>query len=107
MYAHNNTMARIKKNCSNTWTNNYEGKGIVGRVFKSNKNGNTIFLPAAGGWDENDGLVMLDIAGSYWSSSLRLDGQGDALRFIFTSEGTYRGSYGYRCLGMSVRAVHK
>ena len=35
-------------NCNVVWTDNYNGTGVVGKVFTSKINGNSVFFPAAG-----------------------------------------------------------
>lgn len=53
-------------NTTNEWTTR---NGVIGRLFTSKKNGQTLFLPAAGRrWD--DELYNAGSDGHYWSSSL-------------------------------------
>ena len=60
----------LRNNCTSEWTTNYQGKGVAGRIYKSRKNGNTIFFPAAG-WKYSNGTLGRDVTnGSYWSSSV-------------------------------------
>ena len=55
----------LQENCSSEWTTQ---NGVNGRKFTSNKNGNSIFLPAAGSrWDCE--LVNAGSVGYYWSST--------------------------------------
>ena len=65
------TELRDKNNCTWTWTDNYNGTGIAGRIVTSKKTGYTdksIFLPAAG---YRNGTQFYDAGsvGYYWSSS--------------------------------------
>lgn len=83
--------------------------GVVGRLFVSKKNGQSLFLPAAGNrW--SDELYYAGHFGSYWSSSLNTDNPYNAWYFLFSS-GNYfsSGDYGMyrydRDDGQSVRAV--
>ncbi len=84
---------------TSTWV--YQN-GVNGRKFTAS-NGNSIFLPAAGGiWDE---LYNVGSYGYYWSSSLYLGYPFRAWGFYFYSrEQSMNNSYG-RNDGFSVRAV--
>lgn len=88
--------------CTWTWTTNYNGTGVKGRIVTAT-NGNSIFLPAAGGWYS----TTFNGAGSYgyyWSSSLYTDYPYYAWYVFFGSVdlGRYeRGRYN----GYSVRPV--
>ena len=96
------TIDEIKElldSCTWTWTvkngvNGYEVKG---------KNGNTIFLPAAGYRSGSD-LNYAGLYGVFWSSSLNMDYPGSAYYLYFYS-GYQDWDYGYRCRGLSVRPV--
>lgn len=68
-------------------------------------NGNTIFLPAAGGEYEND-YYPTGVYGGYWSNSLDTDRPDGAFGVFF---GMYRINltYGDRIMGSSVRPVCK
>ena len=81
----------LRENCEWTWTDDYNGTGVKGRIVTSNINGNSIFLPAA------------DDLGYYWSSSLRTDYPFYAWDVAFGSVNVYR--YDYRYFGQSVRPV--
>ena len=60
----------LLENTTNEWTTQ---SGKAGRLFTSKKNGQTLFLPAAGGrW----GSKLYGDGGDYWSSSLYTDGDG-------------------------------
>lgn len=76
--------------------------GVNGRLITSKKNGNTLFLPAAGySWGGSP-----DDAGSngnYWSRSLSLY-SNHASRLLFSS-GNRDWDYYYRNCGLSVRPV--
>lgn len=77
--------------------------GVLGRCF-TGSNGNSIFLPAAGGrWDSS--LLEVGSYGNYWSSSLDTYDPCVACSFYFHS-GSYDASdhYGRFC-GFSVRPV--
>ena len=103
------------KYTDNYWVNNYNPnylkhnpvddggiKGLNGRVFEG-KNGNTLFIPAAG---RHSGFRIED-AGSccrLWSSSLCLNNPGNAYYLYFHSHHNYTTDF-YRYFGHSVRPV--
>lgn len=87
-------------NCTWTWTtrngkNGYEVKG---------KNGNSIFLPAAGYRSETS-IEDVDFSGYYWSSSLNESRPSDGLRLHFSSCYVELYGRGDRSSGFSVRPV--
>ena len=55
-------------NCNVTWVSNYKEKGVAGRLFISNINGNMLFLPAAG-TGNNSSVNNIGSNGYYWSAS--------------------------------------
>ncbi|MBR5324708.1 MAG: hypothetical protein IKV14_07840, partial [Muribaculaceae bacterium] len=87
-------------NCTWTWTTQ---NGVNGYKVTSKKNGNSIFLPAAGFRYGSD-LSDAGSEGFYWSSSLRTNDSYCACDLRFSSSYVGRNSSG-RCLGQSVRAV--
>ena len=90
----------LRENCTWTWTTQ---NGVNGRLVTSNKNGNSIFLPAAGTWVG----PVLNGAGSngyYWSSSLFTDDPSTALDVNFNSSYVSWRSVIREC-GRSVRPV--
>ena len=87
-------------NC--TWTCTTRN-GVAGYTVKSNLNGNSIFLPAAG-YRGNDGLGRAGFGGDYWSSSLYTGYPFNAWDVYFDSDDVGR-SYLNRCYGQSVRPV--
>ena len=90
----------LYQNTSQTWTTQ---NGVIGRLLRAS-NGNTLFLPAAGGYD-GSGLVAVGSVGSYWSSSLRTDNPNISWRLLF-DQANFTLSFGaYRYLGGPVRAV--
>ena len=92
----------LRENCTWAWQDDYNGKG--GMLITSDINGNTIFLPAAGYYDE-DGFKGVDYS-YYWSSTLNM---------LFNDPYTvaFQSNYGYiptysasdRYFGQSVRPV--
>ena len=85
----------LKSKCSWTW------KGDGYRVTGSN--GNSIFLPAAGGRGCLGDVGLVGMKGYYWSSTP--DGGEDAWHLYFDSWGMDVGCDGC-CSGQSVRLVH-
>lgn len=86
----------LKDNCTFVWITQ---NGVKGYKVTSKKNGNTIFLPAAGSrWGRN--LYDAGSYGYYWSSTLSPGGGSCACSLYF---GYWH--YDYRGLGRSVRAV--
>ena len=96
----------LQENCTWTWTGNYNGTGVAGRIVTSNKPGYTnksIFLPAAGRRYDSS-LYNAGSNGCYCSSSLYTDRPSYAWYFGFYSDNVYRG-YDLRYEGRSVRPV--
>ena len=86
---------------TNEWVTNYKGSGMNGRLVTSKANGNKLFFPAAGYFDE--GLDASGLNGFYWSS---LHGDGEsAYRLVFSSDSVLPDYNDFRYLGFSVRAV--
>ena len=90
-------------NCSVVWTDDYNGTGVKGRVFNSNVNGNSMFLPAAGVCNGSS-VKGVGSNGIYWSASWRSSSYAHTL--FFHSGGHYT-SDGGRVYGYPVRAVCK
>ena len=91
---------RDTNNCTWTWTTQ---NGVNGYKVTSKKNGNSIFLPAAG-YRSGSGLNYAGSYGYYLSSWLDTDYSNFACLLSFYSSDVYRVS-GVRCEGRSVRAV--
>ena len=94
--------------CTWVWVEDYEGTGVSGGYGTSKKNGNTIFLPAAGWIIES--YPYSDYEGKeclYWSSSLYNDYQDHAHIFVMLSNGYMKVEQTPRNRGLSVRAVAK
>ena len=88
----------LDSNCTVTWSTQ---NGVNGRLFTSNINGNSIFLPAAG-YRYDSELHSAGWYGDYWSSSLSSSSNAWDLDFDSSScsvDSSYR--YG----GRSVRPV--
>ena len=88
-------------NCDVTWTQNYNGTGVKGRVFTSKVNGNSVFLPAAG-YCKNSSVNYVGSNGYYWSASW--SSPVDTW-FLYFNSGTQSVNCNYRYYGYSVRGV--
>ncbi|MBQ6729509.1 MAG: protein kinase [Bacteroidales bacterium] len=87
------------KNTSNKWTTQ---NSVKGRLFTSRKNGQTLFLPAAGCSKDYIGSY-----GVYWSRSLFIGMPDRAWGFDFDSDDCDMGLNDERFLGLSVRPVRE
>ncbi len=87
--------------CTWTWTTQ---NGKNGYKVTSKKNGNSIFLPAAG-YRYDTYLIYVGSYGIFWSSSLDSDSPGGARYVDFDSGYVHEGYDGRRCYGRSVRPV--
>jgi len=91
-------------NSSYTTTTGTTMNGVKGWKITSKSNGNSIFLPAAGGC----GGTSLNNAGSsggYWSRSLDTSCSNDAYVMYFYFSRIYASGYSGRYYGLSVRPV--
>ena len=86
-------------NCSITWTSS---NGVYGLEFVSKKNGNSIFIPAAGYYYD----VEKDASsfGYYWTSSLDINDSTKARQFAFNEDGHILSS-STRYFGQTIRPV--
>ena len=85
-----------------TWTYTTQ-KGVKGYKVTSNRNGNSIFLPAAG-HRVNSNIYYENNYGYYWSSSLYANLPENGVTIDFSST-LVHGSSCYRCCGLSIRPV--
>ena len=92
--------AELITKCTWTWTTL---NGVNGRLV-TGKNGNSIFLPAAGRRDDTN-FGDAGSRGYYWSSSLYTDWPSGAWRVSFDSSNVGRSGSGGRCYGFSIRPV--
>lgn len=93
-------MQELYNNCTSEWTTR---NGVNGRLFTSNINGASVFLPAAGSrWDSE--LYGAGSYGYYWSRTLDSSYPYLACRLYFYS-GYEIWDIGTRYGGQSVRAV--
>jgi hypothetical protein len=94
--------AELINSCTWTWTTDYNGTGVSGRIV-TGPNGNSIFLPAAG-TRVGESLINVGGGGYYWSSTLMEDEPAKAFIFFIGSEDHYR-SGSSRYFGHTVRPV--
>lgn len=95
----------LRKNCTWTWTKDYNETGVAGMIVVSNVpgyEGNQLFFPASGRWNES-GLAFYNFYGYYWSSSLHNGYSNCAWYVLFT--GSFLRNYVSRFYGQSVRPV--
>lgn len=90
----------LRTKCTWTWTTQ---NGVKGYKVSSKTNGNSLFLPAAGG-RRNGELSYAGSWGRYWSSSLNPNDGYIAYYLNFSSDG-WGWNDGDRNYGLSVRAV--
>ncbi len=90
----------LRKKCTWTWTT--QG-GKNGYRITSNKNGNSIFLPAAG-YCYNSALCYDGVDGSYWSSTIDTTNSGRAWLLDFNTDDNLEYGY-YRYFGHNIRPV--
>ena len=91
---------RDRNNCTWTWTTQ---NGVNGYKVTSKKNGNSIFLPAAG-FRSGRNLIDAGSDGDYWSSSLYTSSSYDAYKVYFVSGFVNQRGFD-RSVGISVRPV--
>lgn len=89
-------------NCDASWIDDYNGTGVVGCVFTSNVNGNSIFFPAAGNYRYSSSSDI-NYWGFYWSASWYSSSW--AFHSFLASDGQYVSVNGNRYDGYPVRAV--
>lgn len=88
-------------NCNSTWTDNYGGTGVKGRLFTSKINGNSVFFPAAGNCEESS-VKNVGVGNFCWSASWDYPGWARCFKF---SSGSFYVDYYYIYYGQSVRGV--
>ena len=93
-------LTELRENCTWTWTTQ---NGKNGYKVTSNKNGNSIFLPA-GGSRNGSSLNNAGTYSYYWSASRSESSPDNAWGVSFRSSSVYRGHYN-RYYGRSVRPV--
>ena len=100
---HMPNQAQLQELTANTtyqWITDYQGSGINGGLFTA-QNGNSVFFPAAGSWN-NGSQYSVGNNGGYWGSSP--NGSSSAYGLYFNKSYKYVND-GYREYGFSVRPV--
>ena len=92
----------LRNNCTWAWTTR---NGIKGKLVTSNKNGNSIFLPAAGRMDGNK-LVGAVLSGRYQTSVKGGNNLTYHYHGTYFSPATLGNGAMSRCYGLSIRAVY-
>lgn len=95
-------IAELTANTTVTWVSDYEGTGVAGQKFNA-VNGNYIFIPAAGCY-ENISLKRIGEYGYIWASSLYAISSVFSWFLFFQSSYTTT-DYNYRLAGRNIRAV--
>ena len=90
-------------NCDVTWTDDYNGTGIKGRIFTSKVNGNLVFFPAAG-YGYYSSVYNVGTGGDYWATSWK--SSAHAWNLHLHSRNQYL-DYRNRFWGFPVRGVFK
>lgn len=96
----NAQLNELKLYCTWNWTSRNE---VNGCLITSKKNGNSIFLPAAGCY-KSSGSYNVGSKGYYWSSQLDKELEQNAMYWFFSSTSTQYSDEA-RYIGMPVRAV--
>lgn len=94
-----NEFQELYDNCTVVWTSMND---VYGLLFTSNVNGNTLFFPAAGFYN-NTSLTSRESRGFYWSSAY--DSATSALYLRFDGSEVSPQYSGSRRCGFSMRAV--
>ena len=95
--------AELTANTTSEWVEDYNGTGVAGRIFTSNVNGNSIFVPAAG-YCLSGSVLGVGQCGILWSSSLNSSFVRNAYDLDFVSDDVAVGDFN-RYYGHPVRAV--
>ena len=93
----------LTANTTSEWVDDYNGTGVAGRIFTSNVNGNSIFVPAAG-ICFGGSVYYVGQNGFLWSSSVYSSNVQYAFNLYFVSDDVGV-SNGGRYGGLPVRAV--
>ncbi|MGM9745798.1 MAG: hypothetical protein ACI30H_02415 [Paludibacteraceae bacterium] len=90
--------------CTWEWRSNYGGTTTSGYLVTSEKNGNSIFLPAAGMRDSFD-LAFKNEVGGYWSSSPATEESEDVVWILACDQDDWFDGVNVRYTGLTVRPV--
>ena len=104
----NEEWTELMEKCEWSWTDNYNGTGVIGRIVTSNIEGfkdRSIFIPCAGIRNGNM-LQYQEDTGEYWSSSLYADYPSSAWGMASYPDKVLCGDEG-RHKGLSIRPVYE
>ena len=96
----------LRTNCNWTWAENYNETGVKGYMVSSKTNSNSIFLPAAGYYQDSK-LNNVEIFGVYYASSLSEKKSSKVNVLSFYQNDVQIRDGGERYFGQSVRPVCK
>lgn len=96
--------AELAENCEWEWVASYAGSSASGYKVTSRKNGNYIFLPAAG-FRSGEGICGEGQYGFYWTATLAADHPFGAYCLSLQDNAAGPDFYYFRCVGLSVRPV--
>ena len=98
--------AILRDAVNTTWTSNYQGSGVRGRILTDKTdNSKTLFFPAVG--EFYDGSLQGNKSrGRYWSTGLYTSDKRKAICFSFDSSGIAWGFDNWRCSHQTIRAVY-
>ena len=102
----NNDFIELFNATTNVWVTNYNGSGVNGRLFTSNTNGNSIFIPGTG-LCNGSSFNGVGSSGRYWTRMIfeNTNYCDEAYSVYFDSNSTGGGLALYRSYGMTVRPV--
>ena len=96
-------LEELRNNCTFTWTADYNGTVVKGRILTSKINGNSIFLPVAGVCNKSS-VRGVGSYGGCWSASW---GSLSNAWILYFSSGNHDLYNNDMCYGRSVRGVFK
>lgn len=97
-------LRELIRNCRWQWTTSFYGTNIAGYIGESRINGNTIFLPATGFYN-NNGAKNIGDEIAYWTASDCQDNNNATSLYGSRSQNSPTTSTDSRLYGMTVRAV--
>lgn len=98
--------AILRDAVNTTWTSNYQGSGVCGRILTDKTdNSKTLFFPAVGEFYDGS-LSGNKSLGRYWSTDLYTSNKIKAVCFSFDSSGVLWDFGNWRCSHLTIRAVY-
>lgn len=96
----------LVNNTTNTWVDNYLDSETCGLLFTSNINGQTLFIPASGKY-ENAVNDHINYQGYLWTKDLGTKPESDIAFLFYFQSGLYSFMEDGRDSGLTIRAVTK